>query len=116
MRSARVTERVGVQVRAARGHSTVAMDQFLDPAHAEASSSPAQKERAVALGTLVDELMTQREVRRECRARFRTDWHDALLAPLAEHAHFVVRELEVVQVESDELADAQTRAIQQLEQ
>src|SRR4029077_14798700 len=43
------------------------------------------------------------------------DWHEPLLAPLAEHTHHPSIEVQIVEIEADQLAQAKARGVEHLE-
>src|SRR5690606_23902058 len=116
VRRAAMPESVRVQIRAPRSERAVALDELLHPAHAEASPSSRQEQRApTRCGAPRTKLAATREVRLERRTRFAAERHDALLVPLPEHAHLRRLELDVLQIQPHELAHPEPRAVEQLE-
>ena len=111
MRREGVAQAVRMQRRVARNHARVELDDFARAAVGQPRAAVIHQQRALArLGGALRQIFFER------RRRFLSIRHLALLAALAAHANPALAQIEVVEIEPHQFADAQAAAVQQLEQ
>src|SRR5262245_61408395 len=111
-------ERMRVQVCATRSERAVRVHHFLNLPHAQPLASAAQTKRSGLCLVSAEKLRSAAEVSLQCVDTMGAERHEALLVPLAHHAHGCapVCEMDVRQIQPAELRHTQARAIEQLQE
>src|ERR1044071_9750236 len=90
---------------AQRGFAEIAVEQASHAARGDAAAAIVDEERL--LFGIVRQLAALREIRAQRGFRLRSKRHDPLLRSLAVHFHEARAQLQIVEIDSDDFADAQ---------
>src|SRR5579862_1143752 len=107
-----VAEAVRMKRSVAGQHARVKLDDLACGAIAQSPAAAAQQQRAL-IGLRGD---AAGEIAVQGGRSFRAIWNLPLLPPLAPHANPLFGAVEVVEIQSDQFADAESAAVEKLEE